>query len=186
MDGLEAMQVRDLHGEDLARLAHASPAGRIRFLVEASEVLAASGDGDVLAIVDGDQVCAAAAAGYHERLGDTRVVTARDPTDQKALRRLLVDVEARSVRHRCLTVISTVDVLDETTRRTFELLGYLVTGAGVVVWTERTSSCEPECSVDTWTVRKEAAVPAQRRHEAEAGGRPAPRSTDEDDEARGA
>src|ERR1700760_63403 len=93
VDGLESMQVRDLHGEDLARLGDASPAARIRFLVEAGEVLAASGDGDVLAIVTGTRVCAAAAAGYHARLGDTRVVTARGSTDQKALRRLLTDVE---------------------------------------------------------------------------------------------
>lgn len=155
VDGLEVLQVRDLHGEDLSRLGRDSPSARTRFLVEAGEVLAASGDGDVLVISAGDEVCAAA-AGYEVPLGDARVVTARGCSDQAALRHLLADVEARSVRRRCLTVVSAVDVRDEAARRTFELLGYVVTGAGVMFWTERTTPGEPERAVDTWTVRKEA------------------------------
>ncbi|HEY2192639.1 MAG TPA: hypothetical protein VGH76_10110 [Actinomycetospora sp.] len=162
MDGREMMQVRDLRGEDLERLAASWPSVRIRFLVEIGEVLAASGDADVLVISTGDAVCAAAAAGYHAPFGDARVVTARGLADHAALRRLLADVEARSVRHRCLTLVSTVDVLDEAARRAFELLGWVVTGAGVTVWSERTTPGEPECSVDTWTVRKDIVLPGQR------------------------
>ena len=162
VDGPEVLQVRDLQGEDLAGLGRTSPGARTRFLVEAGEVLAASGDGDVLVISAGDEVCAAAAAGYGAPLGDAHVVTARGFPDQTALRHLLADVEIRSFRRRCLTVVSTVDVRDGAARRTFELLGYAVTGAGVTSWTERTTPGEFECAVDTWTVRKETAVAPRR------------------------
>jgi hypothetical protein len=158
MDGREMMQVRDLRGEDLERLAPASPGHRIRFLVEVAEVLAVAGDVDVLVIGAGDEVWAAAAAGYHAPFGDARVVTPRGATDHAALRRLLTDVEARSIRHRCPALVSTVDVPDEAARRSFELLGWVVTGAGVAAWSERTAPGEPECSMDTWTVRKEVAA----------------------------
>ncbi|NMO93645.1 hypothetical protein [Actinomycetospora sp. TBRC 11914] len=156
MDVPGVLHVRDLRGEDLDRFGGATPGARIRFLVEAGEALAAGGDGDVLVIGTADEVCAAAAAGYHAPLGDTRVVTARGLGDHTALRRLLADVEARSIRRRGVALVSTVDVLDEALRHTFELLGWAVTGAGVAVWTDRTSPGEPECRVDTWTLRKDA------------------------------
>ena len=163
MDGFELMQVRDLHGEDLDLLARACPAARIRFLVEAEEMLACTDDADVLVISEDGEVCAAAAAGYHSRLDDVRIVTARASRDQRGLRRLLADIEARSVRRRCFTLVSAVDVMDKVARRTFELLGYVVTGAGVALWSERTTPGPPECSADTWTVRKEiASVPARK------------------------
>jgi hypothetical protein len=163
MDGREMMQVRDLRGEDLDRLGPAFPGHRIRFLAEVAEVLAVAGDVDVLVIGAGDEVCAAAAAGYQSPFGDARIVTARGATDHTALRRLLTHVEARSFRRRCLALVSTVDVPDEGARRSFELLGWVVTGAGVTAWSERTAPGEPECSTDTWTVRKEVAAPAQGR-----------------------
>jgi hypothetical protein len=166
MDGPEVVRVRDLHGEDLDHLTPGSPASRTRFLVEAGELLAAREDGDLLVVGAHGEVWAAAAAGYDRRFDDVRIVTARQPRDQESLRRVLVAIEERALRRRCPTLVAAVDVLDEAARRTFERLGYAVTGAGIAVWSDLTTTGPPECSVDTWTVRKHVASPA--------GGRAAP------------
>ena len=164
VDDVETLQVRDLRGEDLDRLAPHSPATRLRFLAEAGEMLEARPGGDLLVSGTGVEVRAAAATGYGPRFDDVRIVIAGPPRDQKALRRLLADIEARTVRRRCPTIVAAVDVLDEAGRRTFERLGYVVTGAGVAVWSERTTRCVPERAVDTWMLRKHAASrPARSR-----------------------
>lgn len=171
VDGRESLQVRDLRGEDLGRLPSSSPFLGVRFLVEAGELLAAAGGGDVLVISAGDEVWAAAAAGYRAWFGDTHVVTARVRSRQDALRRLLVDIEGRSYRRHCLSVVSSVDVGDEPARRTFELLGYTVTGADVALWTERaerTGAGALERATDTWTLRKELSPAAASCQDADA------------------
>ncbi len=186
MAGFELIQVRDLQGEDLDLLTCSSPAARIRFLVEAGDMLGSVDDGDVLVISADGEVWAAAAAGYRSRLDDVRIVTARQPHDHQVLRRLLADIEARSARRRCPTLVSAVDVLDQAARRTFELLGYVVTGAGAALWSERTTTGPPECSVDTWTLRKEIAPGAARGPSSESAETAAvvapPRPPPDDDE----
>jgi hypothetical protein len=162
VDDAESLQVRDLQGEDLDLLAHHCPGVRIRFLVEACEMLAARDGGDLLVIAARGEVWAAAATGYGSRFDDVRIVTAGQPRGQGALRRLLTDIEARTTWRRCTTLVAAVDVLDQMGRRTFELLGYVMTGAGVAVWSERTTPGPPERAVDTWTMRKQAA-PVPRR-----------------------
>jgi hypothetical protein len=175
MHDVESMQVRDLRGEDLDRLTPGSPAARTRFLAEAGDMLATRDEGDVLVIGHGDDVWAAAAAGYDARFQEARVVTAREPHDGAALRRLLTDIEARTVRRHLPALVADVDVQDPAARRTFELLGYVVTGAGVAFWSEVTIVGPFERAADTWTVRKEiAAAPARR-----APTRAAPRSVDD-------
>lgn len=163
VDDVETLQVRDLQGDDLDRLAPRCPAVRIRFLAEAGAMLEARPGGDLLVIGARDEVWAAAATGYGPRFDDVRIVTARQPRDQKALPRLLSDIEARTVRRRCPSIVVAVDVADEAGRRTFERLGYVVTGAGVALWSERTTPGAPECAVDTWTLRKQTASGAARR-----------------------
>ncbi|MCD2193775.1 hypothetical protein LQ327_10340 [Actinomycetospora endophytica] len=163
MDDVESMQVRDLLGEDLDRLAGGSPSARSRFLSEVQEMLETRDDGDLLVIGADGEVWAAAAAGYGVQFDDARIVTAREPRDLGALGRLLADIEVRTIRRRCATLVAAVDVTDEAARRTFERLGYTVTGAAVAVWSERTGAGPPECAVDTWTVRKAVASSASRR-----------------------
>jgi hypothetical protein len=175
MDDVASLQVRDLCGEDLNRLTPGSPAARTRFLAEAAEILAAREEGDVLVIGPGDDVWAAAAAGYDRRFDEARIVTAREPRTDAALRRLLSDIEARTVQRHLPALVADVDVQDPAARRTFELLGYVVTGAGVAFWSEVTIVGPFERAADTWTVRKEvSAAPARR-----APTRAAPRSVDD-------
>ena len=169
MDDAESLRVRDLHGEDLDRLTPGSPAARTRFLVEAGDMLAAREEGDVLVIGHRDEVWAAAAAGYDRRFDEARIVTAREPRTDAALRRLLSDIEARTVRRHLPALVADVDVHDPAARRTFELLGYVVTGAGVAFWSEVTIAGPSERAVDTWTVRKEVAAPPARGMSFEGG-----------------
>jgi hypothetical protein len=148
------MHVRDLLAEDLQALLPGSPAARIRFLVEAGDALARTGEGDVVAVGDAERMFAAGAAGYDEPFGDAVVVIATACDAIAGTRRLLADLESRSVARRCLGLVSAVDAPDEPVRRLLESLGYEMSGAGVVVWTEETSTGAAERRADVWRLRK--------------------------------
>ena len=148
------MHVRDLQAEELGVLLPDSPAARIRFLVEAGDALARSGEGDVVVVGDAGRTFAAAAAGYEAPFGDATVVIAPTRDAAADLRGLLADLEARSVQRRCLGLVGVVDAPDETARRLLESLGYEITGAGVVVWTEDAATGAAERRADVWRLRK--------------------------------
>ncbi|GAA4841255.1 hypothetical protein GCM10023201_34240 [Actinomycetospora corticicola] len=170
--GRETSTVRDLRGEDLAALLPHSPTARIRFLVEAADALARAGDGDVVAVGQGGQVCAAAAAGYRTPFGDATVVLTSGRDAVVDLRRLLATLELRSIARRCLGLVGAVDAPDLPGRRLLESLGYEISGAGVVAWTEETRVGLPAHHVDVWRLRKTISGP---------GGTLPPGTPDEED-----
>ncbi|GAB3329393.1 hypothetical protein GCM10027511_38990 [Hymenobacter humi] len=170
--GREMSTVRDLRAEDLAALLPDSPTARLRFLVEAADALAQADDGDVVAVGRPGQVCAAAAAGYHAPFGDATVVLTSRRDAVVDLRRLLMMLEVRSVARRCLGLVGAVDAPDLPGRRLLESLGYELSGAGVVVWTEDTRIGTPAHRVDVWRLRKTISGP---------GGTLPPGTSDEED-----
>lgn len=148
------MHVRDLHAEDLGVLLPDSPSARIRFLVEAGDALARTGEGDVVAVGDSERMFAAVAAGYDEAFGDATVVLSPARHAATGLRRLLADLEARSVARHQLALVGAVDAPDEPGRRLLESFGYELSGAGVAVWTEETGTGAAERRADVWRLRK--------------------------------